>query len=196
MIRILCLMALACGALAFQDSASAQDREKDVYRIYSLLMTNPQTSHGPDNNPRFLIAVTTRSPLPGEPCVRPREREAEFQEVLADFQARKATARTLQRQLMISKPYVLLSEDQVNAFRNKQNVPEFQGVTDVFTLGDVYFSKNGRLALTGISSWCGGLCALELWKVLTKLPSGEWQELPWVTCTSIAGLLPSVDARS
>jgi hypothetical protein len=59
--------------------------------------------------------------------------------------------------------------------------------TDLFTFSDVYFSKNGRLALTAMSSWCGGICGQHQWKVPEKLPTGEWQELPaWVACSTIA----------
>ena len=53
-------------------------------------------------------------------------------------------------------------------------------------MADVYFSKNGRLALTAVSTWCGGLCGQHQWKVLEKLPTGAWQELPWITCFTIA----------
>ena len=63
-----------------------EDREKDVYAIYSLLMMNPETSHGADDNPRYLILDTTVAGVPTEPCVNAsgesRERTAE---ILKDF---------------------------------------------------------------------------------------------------------------
>ena len=81
------------------------------------MLTNPQTSHGPDNNERYLIAVTTAPGRPPEPCVRPpEEREADFREVLADYERRKATPRQLKRALSIRKLYVLLSGDEVRQF--------------------------------------------------------------------------------
>ena len=187
------LMALCASALCFQQqqTSSEKERESDVYRIYSLLMSNPSTSHGPDNNPQYLIAATTNSGASQPPCVRPpKEREEEFEEVLADFANRNATPRILQRQLSISKPYELLTAELVNAFRNSRFPPRggetFAGVADLFTLADVYFSKSGRLALTAVSTWCGGLCGKHQWKVLEKPATGEWQERPWVTCFSIA----------
>jgi hypothetical protein len=199
MIRFVCLIALGGSALGLQEDAtpSEQEREKDVYRIYSLLMTNPRTSHGADNNPRYLIAsATTRLEAAERPCVRPpKEREAEFQEVLADFELRKATPRTLERQLSIRKPYKLLTAEEVNAFQKERGWPKpdpqksdprFEGVTDLFTFYDVYFSKNGRLALTAVSSYCGGLCGLREWKVFEKLATGQWQERNWVTCSVIS----------
>ena len=63
----------------------------------------------------------------------------------------------------------------------------FRGVTDVFTLSDVYFNGRQTLALTAIASWCGGLCALYQWRVLEKVAEGKWEERPWVGCMTIAG---------
>ena len=170
--------------------------EKEVYAIYSLMLTNPQTSHGPDDNERYLIAATTAPGRPQEPCVRaPQEREAAFREVLADYERRKATPRQLQRALSIPKLYILLSADDVKAFMKARSltrtVPEpandrFRGVTDVFTLSDVYFNQHRTLALTAISSWCGSLCALYQWKVFEKLDTGKWEERHWGTCVTIA----------
>lgn len=154
-----------------QESTSADSqREKDVYTLYSLMMTNPQTSHGADNNERYLIAVTTAPPHPPKPCVAPpKEREAEFREVLADYDRRKGTPRQLERALSISKPYLLLTADEVKEFMKSRPVTktdqeggseQFRGVTDVFTLADVYFNERRTLALTAISSWCGSLCQM------------------------------------
>ena len=129
-------------------------------------MTRPATSHGADNNPRYLIAATTALPLPLEPCVKPpKEREAEFQEILADLEARKAAQKTLKRELTLAKPYELLSPEQVRAFQAQRGRPtpagagptpsEFAGAADVFTFSDDYFSQNGKLALKAVSTWCG-----------------------------------------
>jgi hypothetical protein len=187
MYRFMCLLVLCGAALGFQGGIGSTEREKDIYSIYSLLMANPKTSHGADNNPRYLIADRTRPPLPKLPCVRaPADRDTEFQEVLSDFETRKASPALLTRQLSISKPYELLPSEEVEAFHRGYSDPRFEGVTDVFTFADVYFSRNGNLALTGISTWCGRLCGLYKWKVLERLPSGEWKEQPWSTCSVIA----------
>jgi hypothetical protein len=198
-LRFVCLMALCGAAPAFQNDTtpSGRERENDIYRIYSFLMTSPRTSHGADDNPRYLVAESTRSETAQQPCVRPpKDREAEFREVLTDFEARKATPRTLKRQLSIRKPYEFLTVEQVKTFQNERDWPrpnprrpnaQFEGVTDLFILADVYFSKNGRLAMTAVSSWCGGLCGQHEWKVLEKLPTGVWQVQPWITCFTIAG---------
>jgi len=181
----------------FQSPAGSSDseREKDVYAIYSLMLTNPRTSHGPDNNERYLIAATTATHQPPEPCVvPPKEREADFREALADYERRKGKPRELKPAFSIRKPYLLLSADEIRAFMKERwptrepKVPDerFRGVTDVFILADVYFNQRQTLALTAISSWCGGLCGLYQWKVFEKLNTGKWKEPPWVGCVTIA----------
>src|SRR6266478_1466256 len=92
-----------------QDTSTADaEHEKDVYAIYSILLTNPKTSHGADDNERYLIAPTTVPGNPRIPCVRPpKERDADFREVLADYDRRKETQRQLKPMFSIPKPYVL-----------------------------------------------------------------------------------------
>jgi hypothetical protein len=190
---VLTFCALAKG---FQQGvASDSQREKDVYAIYSLMLTRPQTSHGPDDNERYLIAAMTAPPRPREPCVRPpEEREAEFKEMQTEYERRKAVPRELKPAFSISKPYALLSRDEAQTFiQSRMPEPghgaqpeEFKGVTDLFTLSDVYFNRRGTLALTGISTFCGGLCGLFQWKAFEKLDTGEWEERRWTTCTAMA----------
>jgi hypothetical protein len=43
----------------FQQPVALTAFDRDVYAIYSLMLTNPKTSHGQDTNPRYLIADTT-----------------------------------------------------------------------------------------------------------------------------------------
>jgi hypothetical protein len=62
----------------------------------------------------------------------------------------------------------------------------FRGVTDLFTLSDVYFNPARTLALTAISTWCGGLCALYQWNVFEKVGPDRWEERGWVRCITIA----------
>jgi hypothetical protein len=191
------LLMICTTAQGFQQNARSvdSDREKDVYAIYSLMLTNPTTSHGPYTSDRYLIAMTTGPGRPAEPCVRPpKEREAEFQEVLADFEIRKAKPLQLTQSFSISKPYVLLSPEEVNDFISARfprpgrgaTDERFRGVSDLITLSDVYFNRSGTLALTAISMFCGGLCGMSQWKVYEKLDSGKWEERRWATCMTVA----------
>jgi hypothetical protein len=172
------------------------DRVKDTYAIYSILLTNPRTSHGSDNNERYLIAPNTVPGFPRVPCVKPpKEREAEFAEVLADFDRRKASQQPLKPMFSIPKPYVLLTDDEVKAFIEERVWPKpgrapaderFRGVTDLFRLTDVYFNPRRTLALTALSTYCGGLCGLSEWKVFEKLDNGRWEPRQWVVCGTIS----------
>jgi hypothetical protein len=85
--RLAYALLMACAAASgFQPQTGLTDpeREKDVYAIYSLMLTNPETSHGPYDGDRLLIQMTTKPPSVHPSCVRPpRDREAEFPEVLA-----------------------------------------------------------------------------------------------------------------
>jgi hypothetical protein len=191
------LLMVCTAASCFQPQTGSADpeREKDVYAIYSLMLTSPKTSHGADDNERLLIAGTTSPAHVAVSCMRPpKEREAEFREALADYELRKATSRQLKPLLMIPKPYTLLAADEVRAFIQERgsspgrSLPSerFRGVSDLFTLSDVYFNQRGTLALTALSSWCGGLCGQTQWRVFEKLDTGRWQELRWSLCLAIA----------
>ncbi|MGP8245985.1 MAG: hypothetical protein ACLQVN_15870 [Bryobacteraceae bacterium] len=198
MFRFAFVLMICVSARGFQRETgpTVSDREKDVYAIYSLMLTSPQTSHGPDDNERYLIAATTARGQPQQPCVQPpKEREADFRETLNDYERRKDTPRQLRRWLSIPKPYVLLNADGIREFMAARSAPgngstaaldRFRGVTDVFTLADVYFNQRRTLALTAISSWCGTLCALYQWKVFEKSDTGKWEERQWVGCATIA----------
>ena len=175
-----------------QTGSTDPDREKDVYAIYSLMLTNPRTSHGPYDSERLLIAKATRQASVQILCMRPpKEREPEFREALADYERRKATPRDIRPLLAISKPYELLTADEVNAFIADPASGRFRGVSDYFTLGDVYFNRAGTLALTAFSSWCGGLCGQSEWRVFEKADTGKWVELRWGLCLAIAENLSS-----
>jgi hypothetical protein len=128
--------------------------------------------------------------------VPPKEYQADFREVLADYELRKGKARELKPSFSIQKPYSLLPADEVIAFmfmKEHRPTPEpkspdarFRGVTDLFTLSDVYFNQRHTLALTGIATWCGNLCGSYQWKVFEKLDTGKWEERSWVVCMTIA----------
>jgi hypothetical protein len=205
------LCALVYGIPQATDT-SESEQDKDTYAIYALVLTHPRTSHGSDDNERYLIAETTETTFPQEPCVQPpTEREADFQEVMTDYQQRKSTPRKLKPEFSIVKPYFLLDASAVTKFMQERegtlpshgeavNSKEFQGVSDIFTLSDVYFNQRRTLAMTAIRSWCGGLCGRQQWKVFEKLDKGGWEERRWITCSGMSntfwdGRLPSLQRR-
>jgi len=112
---LIILSALPYGVSQTVDSTESE-RDKDTYAIYSMVLAHLETSHGPDDNERYLIeATTSASGLPEEPCVNPpKEREADFREVLLDYERRKATPRRLKPVFSISKPFALLSVSEAS----------------------------------------------------------------------------------
>jgi hypothetical protein len=74
---------------------------------------------------------------------------------------------------------MLLTDNEVRAFSEERMRPfaqqddRFRGVSDYFTLSDVYFNQGRTLALTALSSWCGGLCAQSQWRVFEKLDAAS-----------------------
>ncbi len=197
--RGLLLLLFVDVASAYQAPAEPFDMERETYKIYSQLMSPPESSHG--ENPRYLISVTAQAERrdPTECIHPPASYAARFKEVLLNFADRRKNVRTLERKLSISKPYELLSKADVDKFHaekmyplppgKNQTVERFRGVTDLFTFSDVYFSKEGTLALVHMGSWCGGLCAHYSWRVFERSAGGGWTELRWTTCIIIAGTL-------
>jgi hypothetical protein len=187
---VICLFTLT---IAFaQEEPSYTQRIADIYAIYSLMLTHPETSHGPDENEVYLIADTTVPGTPKDPCVRPPSgQEGRFAEVMEDFRYRRDTPAQLEPRFQIIKPFRLLNPEEVAQFIRRQ----FPGgpsashpkVTDLFRLSDVYFNGDRTLALTAISTYCGDLCALYKWKVFEKSKDGVWEEKRnWVTCLTMS----------
>lgn len=109
-------------------------------------------------------------------CIAPPEdRQPEFNEVLADFEARRNTPRILKREFTRSIPHDLFTISEAVASRSPH-------ASYFFTLTDVYFSANGKLAMTGFDAQCGSLCGVFMWGVFEKTALGEWQERQWVNC--------------
>jgi hypothetical protein len=195
---------LIVGANNFQAQTASpdSDREKDTYAIYSLMLANPETSHGPYKAEWLVIEATTAASLlvisnPMEEfCITPpKQRESDWREVVKDFERRKATPRELKPAFSIPKPYVLLNPEEIKQFwksagEGKPQDQRFRGVTDVFTLSDVYFNERRTLALAGLSSYCGSLCALARWRVFEKVDNSKWEERRWVNCLTVARNAP------
>jgi hypothetical protein len=174
-----------------QATRADPSRRADVYAIYSLMLANPQTSHGSDDNEIYLIADTTLPGVPEIPCVRPPSgEESRFAEVMTDFDQRKNTPVRLEPAFQITKPFRLMNRDEVAGFERRRFslLPPDSNLkaTDLFRLTDVYFSRDRSLALTAISTWCGGLCSLYQWKVFERSKEGTWEEKNWVACITVA----------
>jgi len=186
--------------------ASNDSRQADIYAIYSSLMSNPPVG---SQNPVYAIVALTRPAMApttttmgaamGQPCITPRpEQAARWIEILADYHERIDKPPTLVRQLNIAKPYFLISQEEAAAFgaAHRENRPppkvppppappldpKFNGVTSIFALSDVWFSKDGTLALTGITDF-----SFSRWRLFEKNADGKWVNVfPASECIQMA----------
>ena len=183
--------------------ATESDRRADTYAVYSALMSS-NSANRDAANPTYAIEATTFVPVvtlaPGfslEGCVIPPPNYAtSWAEILAEVKAGNIAPGILDPALKLSKPYMLLSANEVADFRSAfrgslglpaRGNPKFGGAADLFRLSVVYFNKNRRLALMYNTSTCGMLCGEARWAVFEKLPllDGEsvWIRRPeWVRC--------------
>ena len=184
-----------------------QDRVADSYEIYSQLLPGNQIEWG--NAPRsfWLVEDTTKAEPPDSPCVSggimnphkaiqaPQARQAEFAEVLADFDAHCHDRFQLAAsKLRVELPVRLLDEEarkryvsgvsgymppQNNIMQAPPTPDEFKGAAGMHSFTLVYFNSAHTLAMTEIGMYCGGLCGNWRWVVLDHT-NGQWHILPWV----------------
>lgn len=177
------------------------DKRVDAYAVYSAVLSRPALSH-PDNNQKYLVMELSGAPREQDPttCVAPPQSyRSAFDELLADRNGQHDARFRLERAFDITKPYELVSEEQVRHFqllRNKPNagtesVEAFRGVADIITLGNVYFDRKRTLAAVYTWAWCGSLCGYGTWRVFTKNAKGSWDEQHWVGCVTIARTSPT-----
>jgi hypothetical protein len=187
------------------DPATEAARTQDVYAVYSVLMSNPRVIGG-DSKTYAIAASTTPASLDraegriGRCGAPPPGNEKRWEEILADFRSRTDSPVSLQRELKIAKPYVFLTEAEIEAFMSAQNAnravisafdqgassahityrgpavpdPQFGGAVSVFSLSNVYFNSDRTLAVVSISSACGGLCGQGQRIVYEKI-AGSWR---------------------
>lgn len=174
-----------------------RERRNDIYAIYTLMLTDPPTSHGKGGNEIFLIRDKTVPGTPRIPCVGPPRSspyEKDFAQARADYDRRKDDAPAkIEYELKIPKNYLILNAAECAEFvkavepRMPPQVPpeRFRFSKDLFGLTDVYFNAKRTLALTGFSTYCNMLCGGYWWMVFEKTDAG-WRQLPWQACRVIA----------
>ena len=171
------------------------DQRADVYSVYSTLLGRPSLSH-PNTNGRFVIKAVTAFPAPAqEPagCIAvPGPYRARFQEILEDFENRKARIYRLDRALNIGTAYDLIDDPGAKEFmelrEHMSSSPDgrFADAVDLITLGNVYFDRHRTLAMVHMSAWCGNLCGFWRWRILERQGPDHWEDRPWVTCSTIS----------
>ena len=183
------------------------DLAADSYEIYSQLLPNNQVEWSNEPRTQWLVEDTTKAAPPDSPCATggmmnphtaiqaPQARQTEFDEVLADFDARCHDRYQLDAaKLRVGLPVRLLDEEARQRFERgvsgymppKNNImqapptpDEFKGAAGMHSFTAVYFNRAHALAMTEIGMYCGGLCGNWRWVVLERI-NGHWQILPWV----------------
>lgn len=187
------LVVLATLCSQNQSSQVYEEREKDVYAIYSLMFSGLEKNRGPYIEDRILIDGEAVAGDPEKPCIYPPFwRAMEYREILADFAFRKTWRTPLKRRLSIKKPYELLSRDDVKAFAKGRVIkdgtpldPRFREDSDIFSVSEVSFNSRRTLAVAAFSRWCGGLCGASVWQAFEKTDSGQWEQVSWPACFTI-----------
>lgn len=190
-----------------------QDRVADSYAIYSQLLPGNQIEWGDAPRSQWLVEDTTKAVPLNNPCVggdgmnphqsinAPQQRQADFAEVLADYDAHCHDRYQLDgSKLRLDLPVRLLDEGARKRYvsgvagyippsndimRAPPTPDQFKGAAGMHSFTAVYFNRAHTLAMTQIGMYCGGLCGMWRWVVLEK-KDRKWKILPWVNGYTIS----------
>ena len=173
-----CLLLLFLGT---SGRAAEPKSLTETYEIYSALLSDPSVSHS-DRNSKYVIADRTlvskqMADTPDTPCLRtPQLSPENLAQIMSDFRRHKDVRVPLQRIFSLSKPYVLLSPQQIVEFEKRPSPPPAadpdSGAQDLIRLSNVFFNQSRTVAMVYVSARCGGLCGEWGWRVLQKTSSG------------------------
>jgi hypothetical protein len=182
-----------------QQPTTGNDRQQDVYAVYSVLVTSPDSIY-------LIQSTTLRYVDPTSGCIQaPPQERTDLAEIQADYELRKDATPALTRDLRLSKPYQFLGSAEVEKFlkdaleATPQILPRggtappnpnplFPQAKRVFRLGDVYFNKNGTMALVYSGVYETTMDYFAGWKAFRKSADGKWSEdRSWRTCGQGAG---------
>jgi hypothetical protein len=216
------LLCVACAAaFGFQTQTPPDPgRRADIYAIYSQLIKAERLT----NDRNYLIQETTLSastgfgnlwrperaqgldgasgvPAPQPPRGQcpvqpPADGAPIYQEILADYAARKDMSATLTKEFTLDKPYDLVSLAEAEKFLKDalaaspqvgpavpNSNPLAQNASRIVRLGDVYFNKQGSHAVTYLSVLTTTMDGTGGWRVFRKVSPGNWSlDSSWQTC--------------
>lgn len=150
------------------------DHASDAYAIYSLLLS------AQSRNEHLAIAATTVNAddiqiEPESEFEPPTNNERAFEDAVQDFHAHRENRIQFQHQLRLDRPYTLLTDDEVAAFRNSSagtqtNQARF---STVVLLSEVYSNPAWTAALVYLDKACATPCGSGQWIYLEKR-DGQW----------------------
>lgn len=180
-------------------SSPLRDAE-DRYAVYSAILSHPPLSH-PDQNAKSAIAETTIPVKDGTTTLQavcteiPHMRSESWAQLQRDFAQHNDRPVLLKRAFSLTKPYVLLSAQQVTEFEGRRTTlivptdppgavaasPNIEAA-DLFRFSRVFFDDPHQVAMVYVSVWCGMLCGLWGWHILEKTSTHHWREIPNANC--------------
>jgi hypothetical protein len=189
------------------------ERSADSYEIYSQLLPGNQIEWGNVQRSFWLMEDTTKAVPVDSPCtvggmmnphqaiVPPETQQANFAEVLVDFDSHCHEQYLLDAtKFTLNLPIKLLDEaarqryvshvagytpPQSNIMQAPPTPEEFKGAAGMHSFTAVYFNHAHTLAMTEIGMFCGGLCGNWRWVVLER-QEGQWRVLPWVRTSLVS----------
>jgi len=174
------------------------DRARDAYAIYSELLKSGPIEWRNASRKQWLVEDTTNAipldvachpasdanPVGMNPhnAVKAPERQAEWSEVLADYDQHCHDVIQLDRKRFRTElPVRLLNAEQKQIFMKDPVRPpaEFADGTGLHRFSEVFFNASHTLALVEEGMWCGSQCGNGTWVVLERRKD-RWEMLPWV----------------
>jgi hypothetical protein len=181
-----------------------EDRAEDSYAIYSQLLKSGPLEWRAASRQQWLIEeITNATPLstacqapeggplrmnPHLAVEAPADRQAEWAEVLADYDRHCHDVVRLNRQNFKTElpVHLLNTEDRYRYMRNPNKPPaELAHGAGMHQFTEVFFNANHTLALVEEGMWCGSLCGNWMWVVLQRKQDG-WEMLPWVRAAAFS----------
>jgi hypothetical protein len=181
------------------------DRAEDSYAIYSQLLKKGPIEWRDAKRKQWLIEDTTNAMPLDVPCqpasgndammmnphnavMAPEDRQAEWREVLADYDQHCHDVVQLDRDSFKTRlPVHLLNSNNQQKFRKNAIKPpaEFADGAGLHRFTEVFFNTDHTLALVELGMWCGGRCGNWTWVVLER-KENRWKMLPWVRSSVIS----------
>jgi hypothetical protein len=178
------------------------DRAEESYTIYSQLLKSGPIEWRDAKRTQWLVEdATNATPLelpctptseagattmnPHEAVEAPVDRQAEWDEILADYDQHCHDVIELDPYSFKTElPVRLLNTEEKDRFMGSmesqiQPPSEFANGAGLHRFTEVFFNANHTLALVEEGMWCGGSCGNWTWVALER-KDDRWEMLPWV----------------
>ena len=194
------ILVLQAAVLPQQTAKLEVEEQRDIYSIYSAMITSPMTRLD-SNEAIYLIQESTIKDSGAPTCVKtPPGDAAAMAEITAEYNRRGNDSSVLTREFKLPKPYELLDRDKSARFlqdaldatpqilppgasRPVNPNPLFPQAEQVFRFSDVYFDKTHTFALAWVAIYSTTVEYRGTWRPYKKTASGMWEEnRTWTAC--------------